>query len=256
MCFKEQYALFLLFIFWLNFSLQTTKVDNSSLNRYTMDRKCKLSADCEEYELCFRAIGLCVCHCQHMSENCKCDAKTNEIVIQLGVSRITNTITTSTSSRQRNEENKNISSKSENLAVKSYDIRNTTLTIGFGFGLPIILACFIILFFIYVLRKRYFIEINHYLYRSTEDDMNGDVISINETYREEFNLRTYEQSNYFSNGVTNNELATIENSYDENKNDKKPPPVYAHISDFSKVDKLPTYNSFKRKSKPNSFILY
>ena len=256
---KEKLACLVILVFLsIKYSSQSIlKVNDNNITKPLEVIKCKSSEECSEDELCYTVIGFCVCRCLYTSENCKCDSKINKIIIDLAVveSLNTNFSATSTNFNTVNSTVKT-SNKLRTNIFQNIDITNTLFTVGFGFGLPILLACLIIVFFIYFLRKKYLLDINHHhLYPSAATNtLNHELMTTNENSGE----LCVERGNYFLNLnstiqredvfpalLTQDEL-TNENQIDDHH--KKPPPIYEEISAFSRVDKLPTYSSFRRKS--------
>jgi hypothetical protein len=264
---KEKLAcLLILTIFAIKYSSQMIiKEDNQNSTKPLKVTKCKSSNDCGEDELCYIAIGLCICSCKFTNENCKCDDKSNKLVIDLVIIKSLNSNISTPTTIDYNTDSKLKTSKSKSATIKKIEFTNTLFTVGFGFGLPILLACLIIVFFVYFLRKTYLLEINHHhLYPSFATNLNHEYsltnqnrIETNISGERSNNLLNFSSAIQINNQFIERENPVVDSLLNENEvaNEKqdddedKKPPVYEEISIFSHPDKLPTYSSFRRKSK-------
>ena len=285
MCLLAQLLLLILFLIKFNFSSRIgnstllEKISNvqRTLTLSYLKRKCKSSTDCNnEHEICYTETGWCACKCQQLSSDCNCDFQTKN-----GIKPINN-ITAMAIERQLNEMTKKKIhvNPTNTYIIKNYDVFSTSYTLGFGFGLPIALVLLIIGFFIYFLRKKYSLHLPSTGRISTTTlgmvNSNGDTI---DTYpSSSFNRSSYLFNNRNSRasviiihgqihrsliidavdtplngdesgGLYDDNLLSTEKSGEFNQ-----PPVYEDISNYSEIDKLPTYGSFRRKSKSNALL--
>jgi hypothetical protein len=110
--------------------------------------------------------------------------------------------------------------------LKNGDMSNV-YTLGLGFGLPILSILMVVTILVYCLRAKYSASI------------------ILSEFPEENSSSTLVQSNAES--IILNEVLEPP-AYP----DLKPPPIYDHIQKFHDIDKLPSYNSLRKKHKSHS----